>query len=75
MQPVNEHEQQIVDAVDRKAKAIRDDVGIWDNSIITEMKVAVPFEMTESDEQFLESYVHWRRRNPILISAVTVSGI
>jgi hypothetical protein len=65
LQPINDHEQQIVDAVDQKAKAIRNGAGVWDNSIINEMKVAVPFEMTESDEQFLESYVHWRRRNPM----------
>ena len=65
MKPTNEHEKEIVRKVDQKAKAIRDGVGAWDNAIITEMRISVGFEMSISEEQFLESYVSWRRRNPI----------
>ncbi|MGD1098073.1 MAG: hypothetical protein ABSB35_39555 [Bryobacteraceae bacterium] len=65
MKPTNEHEKEIVRKVDQKARAIRGGVGAWDNAIITEMRISVGFEMSISDEQFLESYVSWRRRNPI----------
>jgi len=65
MKPTNEHEKEIVRKVDQKARAIRDGVGAWDNAIIKEMRISVGFEMSISDEQFLESYVSWRRRNAI----------
>jgi hypothetical protein len=65
MKPTNEHEEEIVRKVDRKARAIRDGVGALDNAIIKETWSSVGFEMSISDEQFLESYVSWRRRNPI----------
>lgn len=65
MKPTNDNELAIAEKVDRKARAIRDGVGAWDNQIIGEMRVSTPFEMTPSDEQFLENYVAWRRRNPI----------
>jgi hypothetical protein len=29
------------------------------------MKIAVGFQMSVAEEQFLESYVAWRRQNPI----------
>ena len=29
------------------------------------MKVAVGFKMSVAEEQFLDSYVAWRRQNPI----------
>jgi hypothetical protein len=65
MNPTNNHEREIAHKVDAKARAIRDGVGIWDDRIITEMKIAVGFEMNIADDQFLESYVVWRRQNPI----------
>jgi hypothetical protein len=36
-----------------------------DHGIVTEMKIAVGFQMSIAEEQFLESYVAWRRQNPI----------
>jgi hypothetical protein len=39
--------------------------GIWDESVISEMKIAVGFEMDLREEQFLEAYTSWRRRNPL----------
>jgi len=65
MKPTNEHEKEIVRKVDQKARAIRDGVSVWDNAIVQEMRISVGFEMSIPDEQFLESYVSWRRRNPI----------
>jgi hypothetical protein len=65
MNPTNDHEKEIAQKVNAKARAIRDGVGAWDDRIITEMKIAVGFEMNAADDQFLESYVAWRRQNPI----------
>jgi hypothetical protein len=38
---------------------------VWDNRIVTVMEIAVGFPMSVAEEQFLESYVAWRRQNPI----------
>jgi hypothetical protein len=65
MKPTSKREEEIVERVDQKARAIRDGVGAWDNRIVTEMKIAVGFHMSVAEEQFLESYVAWRRQNPI----------
>jgi hypothetical protein len=60
MKPINDNELAIAEKVDRKARAVRDGVGAWDNQIIGEMRASMPFELTPSDEQFLENYVAWR---------------
>jgi hypothetical protein len=65
MKPTSKREEEIAERVDKKARAIRDGVGAWDNRIVTEMRVAVGFQMSVAEEQFLESYVAWRRQNPI----------
>ena len=65
MKATNKHEEEIADKVDQKARAIHRGFGAWDDRIITEMAIAVGFQMNASDEQFLESYVAWRRQNPI----------
>jgi hypothetical protein len=65
MQPTNAREQEIKDKVDRKAGAIRRGLGRWDDSIITEMKVAVGFVLSESDVAFLENYVAWLRHHEL----------
>jgi hypothetical protein len=41
MKPTSKREEEIVERVDQKARAIRDGVGAWDNRIVTELKVAV----------------------------------
>jgi hypothetical protein len=64
MKPTSKREE-IAERIDQKARAIRDGVGAWDNRIVTEMKVAVGFQMSVAEEQFLESYVAWRRQNLI----------
>jgi hypothetical protein len=65
MKPTSKREEEIVERVDHKARAIRDGVGAWYNRIVTEMKLAVGYQMSTAEEQFLESYVAWRRQNPV----------
>jgi hypothetical protein len=65
MKPTSKREEEIVERVDQRASAIRDGAGAWDNRIVTDMKIAVGFQMSIAEEQFLESYVAWRRQNPI----------
>jgi hypothetical protein len=65
MKPTSKREEEIVERVDQKARAIRDGVGAWDNRVVTEMRVAVGFQLSVAEEQFLESYLAWRRLNPI----------
>jgi hypothetical protein len=65
MKPTSKREEEIVERVNQKARAIRDGVGAWDNRVVSEMKAAVGFQMSVAEEQFLESYVAWRRQNPI----------
>lgn len=65
MKPTNQSEKLIAERVDAKARAIRAGLGVWDDAIISDVLVSTPFEMTIADEQFLESYVAWRRQNPI----------
>jgi hypothetical protein len=65
MKPTSKREEEIVERVDQKARAIRDGVRSGDKRVFTEMKIAVGFQMTVAEEQFLESYVAWRRQNPI----------
>ena len=65
MKPTSKREEEIAERVDQKARAIRDGVGAWDNRVVTEMKIAVGFQLSVAEEQFLESYVAWRRQTPI----------
>jgi hypothetical protein len=65
MKPTAKREDEIVERVDKKARAIRDGVGAWDNRVVAGMKGAVAIQMSVAEEQFLESYVAWRRQNPI----------
>ena len=74
MKPASKREEEIVERVDHKARAIRDGVGAWDNRVVTEMKIAVGFQMSVAEEQFLESYVAWRRQNPIKVWRLAVSA-
>ena len=65
MQPNTEREREIAQRVDAKVRAIRQNRGWWDHSITEEVRVAVPFEMTEAERLFLEAYVNWRRSHPL----------
>lgn len=46
MKPTSKREEEIVERVDKKARAIRDGVVAWDNRIVTEMRIAVGFQMS-----------------------------
>jgi hypothetical protein len=65
MKPTSKREEEIVERVDQRARAIQDGVGARDNRIVTEMKIAAGFQMSVAEEQFLESCVAWPRQNPI----------
>jgi hypothetical protein len=62
MKPTSKREEEMVERVDKKARAIEDGASAWDNRVVTEMKIAVGFQMSVAEEQFLESYVAWRRQ-------------
>jgi hypothetical protein len=65
MQPTNANEREIKRRVDLKARTIADGTGSWD-VVVFEMKIAVPFVMSASDEKFLEEYVRWVQGHPPL---------
>ena len=65
MNPINEHEHEIKWRVDRKAQAILRGTGSWE-SVTADMKIAVPFELSSSDMQYLENYVAWVQAHPEL---------
>jgi hypothetical protein len=51
MKPTSKREKEIVERVDQKACAVRDGVGVWDR-IVTEMKIAIGFQMSVAQEPF-----------------------
>jgi len=57
--------QEIITSVDAKARAIAEGRGTWNDDIVTEMKVAVGFEMNDMDYDFLRKYTAWRRDHPL----------
>ena len=59
------HEHRIAVSVDAKARAIKEGTGKWGKAIVREMRIAVPFEMSEAEIDFFERYVAWRRKNPL----------
>jgi hypothetical protein len=59
----NEH--LIAARVDAKARAIKEGTGEWGEAIVQEMRIAVPFKMSESEFGFFERYVAWRKKNPL----------
>jgi hypothetical protein len=52
----NANEREIKRRLDLKAQAVADGNGSWD-SVHFEVKVSVPFLLSDSDEKFLEEYV------------------
>lgn len=63
MKPSSDREREIANRVDSKAKAIAEGRGYWGENITAEMKIAVPFEMSEVELKFLERYVASKRDN------------
>jgi len=58
MDPKNDHERAIAQAVDKK---FLEDPGNRHHAIIRDVAESLDFVMSVSDSQFLVSYVHWRR--------------
>ena len=53
-EPTNYHELAIAEVVDGKASDTND------QSMVAEVLVSVPFDMSIADTQFLFNYAHWR---------------
>ena len=58
MDPTNDHERAIAQAVDKK---LLEDPGNQRHAIIRDVAESLAFVMSVSDSQFLVSYVQWRR--------------
>jgi hypothetical protein len=54
----NANEGEIKRRLDLKAQAVANGNGSWD-SVNFEMKLALPFLLSASDEKFLEEYAKW----------------
>ena len=59
-EPTNDHERLIVEAID--SKLIPN--GLYE-TIVVDALVAVPFDMSIADTQFLLNYAHWRLSHPV----------
>ena len=57
MEPTNDHERAIAQAVDKK---FLEDPGDRHHTIIRDVARSLDFVMSLSDSQFLVSYVQWR---------------
>jgi hypothetical protein len=55
-EPTNDHERTIAEALDNKLLA----PGSSYESIVADIVVAMPFDMSIGDMQFLFNYAHWR---------------
>ena len=62
MEPTNDHERAIAQAVDKK---FLEDPGNRQHSIVGDVASSLDFSMSRSDSQFLVRYVQWRRTHPI----------
>jgi hypothetical protein len=60
-----EHELDIAQKVDAKARAIAEGRETWDDDIVREMRIALTFQLTEAEIEFLDRYVAWRRHTPL----------
>jgi hypothetical protein len=58
MEPTNDHERLIAQAVDRK---LLEDPRNHRSAVIAEVAESLDFVMSASDSQFLVRYVQWRR--------------
>ena len=60
MEPTNDHERTIAEAVD---KAFLEDASNRD--LIQDIAMSLDFVMSRTDTQFLVEYAYWRRANQI----------
>jgi hypothetical protein len=59
-EPTNDHERTIAEAIESKL-ALNSPY----ESIVAEVVVSVPFDMSIADTQFLFNYAHWRLAQPV----------
>ena len=59
-EPTNDHERAIAEAIDSKLGP-----NSPYESILSEVVVSVPFDMSIADTQFLFNYAHWRLAQPV----------
>jgi hypothetical protein len=57
-EPTNYHELAIAEVIDAKAP------GTDDESMVAEVLVSMPFDMSIADTQFLFNYAFWRQAQP-----------
>jgi len=57
-EPINYHELAIAEVIDGKASDTDD------QSMVAEVLVSMPFDMSIADTQFLFNYAHWRLSEP-----------
>jgi hypothetical protein len=62
MEPTNDHERAIAQAVNEK---FLEDQATANHSIVRDIAMSVDFIMSPSDCQFLVRYVQWRLTHPI----------
>jgi len=67
-EPTNDHERTIAEAIDSK---LAPDSPY--ESIVAEVVVSLPFDMSIADTQFLFNYAHWRQAHPV--KKQTTSGV
>ena len=60
-EPTNDHERTIAETIDSKLLASERPF----ESIVAEVVMSVPFDMSIADTQFLFNYMHWRLANPV----------
>jgi hypothetical protein len=58
-EPTNDHERTIAEALDSKLAPY-----CLYESIVAEVVVSMPFDMSIADTQFLFNYAHWRLAQP-----------
>ena len=61
MEPTNDHERTIAEAIDSKLLASDSPY----ESVVAEIVMSVPFVMSIGDTQFLFDYAHWRLAQPV----------
>ena len=60
-EPTNDHERAIAAAIDSKLLASDSPY----ESVVAEIVMSVPFEMSIAETKFLFSYTHWRLAHPL----------
>jgi hypothetical protein len=60
-EPTNDHERTIAEAIDSRLMASDSPY----ESVVTEIVMSVPFDMSIAETEFLFDYAHWRLAHPL----------